>query len=42
LDIDPEFWEVYDQKSGETIPREQIVLEGRGSRTIRDTDSRTQ
>ncbi|WP_280177951.1 hypothetical protein [Halorussus marinus] len=27
LDDDSEFWEIYDQKSGETMPREQIVLE---------------
>ena len=26
LDIDPEFWELYDSKSGETIPREGLIL----------------
>ena len=26
LDVDPEFWELYDQKTGKTIPRKHIVL----------------
>jgi hypothetical protein len=27
LDVDPEFWELYDQKTGETIPREKVLLD---------------
>ena len=26
LDVDPEFWELYDQKTGEQIPRKEVVV----------------
>ncbi|WP_231183518.1 hypothetical protein [Haladaptatus sp. DYF46] len=27
LDVDPEFWELYDSKTHEAIPRERLVLD---------------